>query len=52
MRSAAAGLMWLAGSAMAHPGHGGMEGHFHAFGIEHAVLLAVVAGFLFFATRK
>jgi len=52
MRSAAAILMVYAGGALAHPGHGGAEGHFHSFGAEHLVLLVVVAAFLYYAARK
>jgi len=32
--------------ARAHEGHGGLEGHFHAFGIEHWAGLAVAAALL------
>ena len=52
MRSAAAGLIVLAGNAMAHPGHGAREGHFHGWGFEHALLLAVIALALAFALGK
>jgi hypothetical protein len=52
MRSAAAALILASGQLQAHPGHGAMEGHFHAFGIEHAVLLAIVLGLLAFAVKK
>ena len=51
MRSAAAGLILFAGNAMAHPGHGGQEGHFHWVGVEHALLLAVICGLLWYAQR-
>ena len=52
MRSAAAALMVAAGSALAHPGHGAPEGHFHWVGIEHIALLVIVAGLLYYAVRK
>jgi hypothetical protein len=52
MRSAAAGLIVVAGNVMAHPGHGAPEGHFHGWGLEHALLLAVIALALAFALRK
>ena len=52
MRSAAAGLMVFAGNVLAHPGHGAVEGHMHAWGIEHGILLFVVVAFLAYAARK
>lgn len=52
MRSAAVILMVFAGEALAHPGHGAPEGHFHAFGIEHVILLIAVVGFLFYVIKK
>ena len=52
MRSAAAALIAFAGEAPAHPGHGAPDGHFHGWGGEHALLLAVMALVLFFALRK
>ena len=52
MRSAAAGLIVLAGNVLAHPGHGAPEGHFHGWGLEHVLLLAVIAIALVFALRK
>jgi len=52
MRGAAAVLMVFAGQVLAHPGHGGAEGHIHAFGLEHAALFAAIAGLLFYAIRK
>ncbi len=52
MHRAAAGLMVLAGNVLAHPGHGAPEGHFHGWGVEHAVLFAVIVAVLFFAARK
>ena len=48
MRTAAASLMAIAGSATAHPG---AEGHFHWVGMEHLLLLIVVCGLLFYAQR-
>jgi len=53
MRSAAAALIAFSGTLFAHPGHGALEGHFHGWGVEHAVLIAVILGLLAFAaTRK
>jgi len=52
MRSAAAGLIMFAGNVLAHPGHGAPDGHFHGFGAEHVVLLAVVVAMLAYAVRK
>jgi hypothetical protein len=44
--------MLLAGNVIAHPGHGAPDGHFHGLGLEHALLLLAVAGFLAYALRK
>jgi len=52
MRSAAAALIAFSGEILAHPGHGAPDGHFHSWGVEHALLLAVVVGLLAFAVRK
>jgi hypothetical protein len=52
MRSAAAALTLFSGTLQAHSGHGAAQGHFHAFGIEHAVLLAAILAFLAFAAKK
>jgi hypothetical protein len=52
MRSAAAALIVFAGNAAAHSGHGGQEGHFHGWGLEHALLLVAMLGLLAFAARK
>ena len=52
MRNAAAALILFSGQLQAHPGHVAVEGHLHAFGSEHAVLLAVILGLLAFAVRK
>ena len=53
MRSAAAGLILVAGNAMAHPGHGAPEGHFHGWGFELALaLVVVIAAALAIALRK
>ena len=52
MRSAAAALMGFSAGVFAHTGHGAPEGHLHAWGIEHGILLAVVAAFLAYAARK
>ena len=52
MRSAAAILMVFAGEALAHSGHGAPEGHFHGWGLEHALLFAVILALMAFAIRK
>ena len=52
MRIAAAALIFFSAGAFAHPGHGALEGHFHGFGLEHALLFAVVFAALAFAVRK
>ena len=52
MRSAAAALIAFSGEAFAHPGHGAIEGHFHGWGLEHALLFGVVFAVLAFALRK
>jgi hypothetical protein len=45
-------VLWIAflslapGIAGAHEGHGGLQGHFHAFGIEHWLGLALAAALL------
>ncbi len=52
MRSLTAVLVVFAGNALAHPGHGAAEGHFHGWGPEHAVLLVAVVAILAFALRK
>lgn len=52
MRSLSPVLLVLAGDALAHPGHGAAEGHFHVWGPEHGLLLAVILGLLAFAMRK
>ena len=52
MRSAAAALILFTGQALAHPGHGAAEGHFHGLGIEHGVLLVIVLGLIAYALKK
>jgi len=52
MRSAAAALIAFAGEALAHPGHGAPELHFHGWALEHALLFAVVFAVLAFAAKK
>ena len=52
MRSAAAALIVYAGDILAHPGHGAPEGHFHGWGLEHALLLAVMLAILAYAAGK
>ena len=52
MRRAAAALIIFSGNVCAHPGHGAPEGHFHGWGVEHALLFAVVFAVLAFAVKK
>jgi hypothetical protein len=52
MRRAAAALILASGEALAHPGHGAPEGHFHGWGVEHAALFAVVFLVLAFSALK
>ena len=52
MRSAAAALIALPGTVFAHPGHGALEGHFHGWGLEHALLFAVILALMAFAMGK
>ena len=52
MRRLIAGLSMFAGNAIAHPGHGAVEGHFHGLGLEHGLLLALVLAFLAYAVKK
>jgi len=52
MRSAAAALIAFAGEALAHPGHGAPEVHFHGWGLEHALLFAAVFAALAFAAKR
>jgi len=52
MRSAAAALIAFSGNLCAHPGHGAVEGHFHGWGLEHALLFAVIFAVMAFAIRK
>jgi hypothetical protein len=52
MRRAAAALIAISGEALAHPGHGAPEGHFHGWGFEHVLLFAVVFAVLAFAVQK
>ena len=52
MRSAAAALIAFSGEALAHPGHGAPDGHFHGWGLEHGLLFAVVFVVLAFAAMK
>ncbi|HUN69278.1 MAG TPA: hypothetical protein VMU46_10800 [Burkholderiales bacterium] len=52
MRRAAAALIVVSGQALAHPGHGAPEGHFHGWGLEHAILFAVVFTLLAIAVLK
>jgi hypothetical protein len=52
MRSVAAAVLMFSGQVLAHPGHGAAEGHFHGWGAEHVLLLAVVLAALAFALRE
>ena len=52
MRSLMAAMLAAAGNAIAHPGHGAPEGHFHWVGPEHVALLVLVVGLLVYAVRK
>lgn len=52
MRRAAAALIVFSGEALAHPGHGAAEGHFHGWGLEHALLFAVIFAVLAIAAGK
>jgi hypothetical protein len=52
MKRAAALLMLVAGNVFAHEGHGGLAGHLHGWGLEHAVLLAVVIGAVAYMLKK
>ena len=52
MRSAAAALIALPGTLLAHPGHGAPESHFHGWGFEHALLLVMIVALLAFSIRK
>ena len=52
MRSAAAALIAFPGQIFAHPGHGAPEGHFHGWGLEHALLIAAILAVLAFAMGK
>lgn len=52
MRCTAAALIAFSGEVLAHPGHGALEGHFHGWGPEHALLFGVIFAVLAFAVRK
>jgi len=52
MRSAAAALILFSAEAFAHPGHAARDGHFHGWGLQHALLFAVVFVALAIAVRK
>ena len=45
-------MLFLAGEALAHPGHGAPEGHMHAWGIEHGLLFAVIVLLLIYLFKK
>jgi hypothetical protein len=52
MHRAAAALIVFTGEALAHPGHGAPEGHFHGVGVEHLILFAVALLVIIFAIKK
>jgi hypothetical protein len=52
MHRAAAALIAFPGTLFAHPGHGALEGHFHGWGVEHALLFGAVFALLAYAFRK
>jgi hypothetical protein len=52
MRSATAALIAFSTDVLAHPGHGALEGHFHGWGLEHALLFGVVFAVLAFAVKN
>jgi hypothetical protein len=52
MRSAAAALIAFPGTLFAHPGHGALEGHFHGWTAEQALLFAVIIAVLAFSVGK
>jgi hypothetical protein len=52
MRRAAAALIAYPATLFAHPGHGALEGHFHGWGVEHALLVAAILAILAFAAGK
>ena len=52
MHRAAAALIAFPGTLLAHGGHGALEGHFHGWGLQHALLFGVVLAVLAFALRK
>jgi len=52
MHRAAAALIVFSGELFAHPGHGAPERHFHGWGLEHALLIAVVLGALALAVKN
>ena len=52
MRCLTAGLFVFAGNALAHPGHGALQGHFHGVDLQHVLLLALVLALLAYAVKK
>lgn len=52
MHRAAAALIAFPGTLFAHQGHGALEGHFHGWGVEHALLFGLVLAVLAFALRR
>lgn len=47
-----AAILLLAGDALAHPGHGAPEGHFHGLGWDHTLwAVAIVAVAVWAAMR-
>jgi hypothetical protein len=45
-------LIVVSGEVLAHPGHGAAEGHFHGWGVEHLLLIAVATLVLAFSVMK
>jgi len=51
MHCAALILLFAAGVAQAHPGHGAVEGHLHGFSPEMILLAALVAAWAVVRSR-
>ena len=52
MTRAALAMMVLAGEALAHPGHGAPEGHFHAHAAGYLAGIVVVLLILVYALNR
>ena len=52
MKRAALAMMVLAGEAVAHPGHGAPEGHFHAHAAEYLAGLVLVLLIVLYAIKR